>query len=101
MNQDGEGETMAADEHLKDLLSKSNTPSYIRVAAICRKNVIVKKTPRETTKTSREAHGCRLCISVCLNSAFVKGICVYLVALKAQSQTGVNTQGKYLSSLLP
>lgn len=30
----------------------------------------------------------------CLNSVFVSGICVHLVALKAPGQTGANAQGK-------
>lgn len=38
-------------------------------------------------------------LRLCLNSVFVRGICVYVVALKAQGQAGVNAQGK-ISALL-
>lgn len=56
MNEDYGGENTGADEQLKDLLSKTSTPSYIGIAAICRKIVIVKKTAR-----SAAGH---LCISI-------------------------------------
>ena len=55
MNEDYEGENTGVDEQLKDLLSKTSTPSYIGTAAICRKIVIRKKMPRKTTKTCRSA----------------------------------------------
>lgn len=53
MNEDYEGENAGVHEQLKDLLSKTSTPSCIGIAAICRKTVIVKKMPRKTTKTRR------------------------------------------------
>lgn len=55
MNEDYEGENTGVDEQLKDLLYKTSTPTYIGIAAIYRKIVIVKKTPRKTTKTCRSA----------------------------------------------
>lgn len=94
MKEDYGGENTGADEQLKDLLSKTSTPSYIGIAAICRK--IVKKTARSAAGHFASLYALRQC----LISVFVRGICVYLLALKAQGQNGVNAQGKTQPFLL-
>lgn len=53
MDEEREGENTGEDEQLKDLLSNTSTPSYIGIAAICRKIVSVKKTPRKKTELCR------------------------------------------------